>query len=277
MDVKENFLNGNLTKEVYMEQPKGFCVISKEDHVYRLRKTLYGLKQAPKAWYSKLDAHLREQGFSKGAIDRNLYFKTQGDSILVVIVVVDDIIFGSDSSELCSSFLEIVKCKFEMSMLGELSFFLGLQVNQLDKGIFISQTKYAKEMLAKFKMLDCKPVGTPMEIGCKLCQEVHQLDVDHTLYRYMIGSLLYLDATRPDIMHFVCLASQFQSSPKQSHLNAVKRILKYIAGTLDFGLWYSKHDDFTHVAYTDADWAGNLDDRKSTSSGAFYLGGRLVA
>lgn len=126
-------------------------------------------------------------------------------------------------------------------------------------------------------MNDCKPVGTPMETCCKLQQEVNQPDVDHTMYRSMIGSLLYLTATRPDIMHSVCLVSRFQSTPKISHLNAVKRIMKYISGTLDFGLWYPRHNDFTLTTYIDADWAGCPDDRKSTSGGALFLGGRLVA
>lgn len=162
-------------------------------------------------------------------------------------------------------------------MLGELSFFLGLQVSQLEKGIFISQTKYAKEMLKRFQMNECKPIGTHMETSCKLKQEFDQPDVEHTMYKSMIGSLLYLTTTRPDIMHFVCLVSRFQSSPKQSQLEAIKRILKYISGTIDFGLWYPRHNDFTLIAYTNVDWVGYIDDRKSTFGGVFFLGGRLVA
>lgn len=112
-----------------MDQPEDFVCAGKEDHVYRLRKALYGLKQAPTAWYAKLDKHLQEQGFIKGVVDSNVYFKIKGDSILIVVVYVDDIIFGIDSTDFCSEFPEVMKSKFEMSMLGELSFFLGLQVN----------------------------------------------------------------------------------------------------------------------------------------------------
>jgi hypothetical protein len=164
-----------------------------------------------------------------------------------------------------------------MSMLGELSFFLGLQISQSNKGIFISQTKYIKEMLKKFKMEDCKPVSTPMITGCKLSKDDESPEADHTMYRSMIGILLYVTASRPDVMQVVGLVARFQSAPKESHVVAVKRILRYLKGTMDFGLWYPKGEDFTLTTYTDADWAGSVDDRKSTSGGAFFLGNCLVS
>lgn len=164
-----------------------------------------------------------------------------------------------------------------MSMLGELTFFLGLQVIQLQQGIFMSQTKYAKEMIRRFNMADCKPVSTPMETGCKLTKSDDSLEVNQSEYRSMIGSLLYLTASRSDLMFAVCLVSSFQSAPKQSHLNAVKQIFRYIQGRQDYGLWYPRNNDFTLVGFTNSDWASCLDDRKSTNGAAFFLSDCLVA
>lgn len=155
--------------------------------------------------------------------------------------------------------------EFEMSMLGELSYFLGLHISQLDKGIFISHTKYTREMLEKFQMEDNKPVNIPMVIGCKISKDDESPSVDQTLYKSMIGSLLYLIASRPNIVQAVCKVERFQSSPKQSHVNAVRRIFKYLQGTITYGLWYPKKGDFTLHAYPDANWARCIDDRKSTS------------
>ena len=156
-----------------------------------------------------------------------------------------------------------MKKEFEMSMLGELKFFLGLQVSQSKKGIFISQTKYIKEMLKKFRMEESKHVSTHMVIGCKLSKDDESLEVDHTMYRSIIGSLLYVTTTRPDIMQTIGLVSRFQSSPKETHVAAVKRIFRYLKGTVDYGLWYPKSIDFTLKSFTDADWAGNIDHMKA--------------
>ena len=196
---------------------------------------------------------------------------------LFVMVYVDDIIFGGDSEEMCEKFAIVMKQEFEMSMLGDLSYFLGLQVHQNKSGIFLSQQKYAGEMLKKFQMEDCKPVGTPMVTGCKLSKEEKSPKVDQTLYRSMIGSLLYLTASRPDILQSVCLVARYQADPREAHMVAVKRILRYLKGTVNFGLWYIKSENFTLMAYLDADWAGCVDDRRSTSGGAFYLGKSLVS
>ncbi|XP_043717478.1 uncharacterized mitochondrial protein AtMg00810-like [Telopea speciosissima] len=210
-------------------------------------------------------------------VDSNLYVMTEDSSKLVIVVYVDDIIFGGHCNDLCKQFAEKMKYEFEMSMLGELSYFLGLQVSQRQKGIFISQMKYTKEMLKKFQMEDNKPVGTPMVVGCKLSTDDESPSVDQTRYRSMIGSLLYLTASRPDILQAVCLVARFQASPKETHLLAIKRIFKYLRGTVDYRLWYSKTDKFTLTTFSDADWEGSIDDRKSTSGGTFYLGQSLVA
>jgi hypothetical protein len=164
-----------------------------------------------------------------------------------------------------------------MSMIGELSYFLGLQVKQSSAGIFISQEKYLKEILKKFQMEDSSTVSTPMVVGCKLRKDDISPDVDQRTYRSMIGSLLYITTSRPNIMQVVGMVGHFQSAPKQSHLVAVKRIFKYLKGTMTYGLWYPRNQNFQLIAYSDADWANCVDERKSTSGGAFFLGDSLVA
>ena len=178
MDVKSAFLNGNLEEEVYIEQPEGFQLPDKRDYVCKLKKSLYGLKQAPRAWYARLDSDLHVQGFKRGSVDNNLYYKIIGDSMIIVEVYVDDIIFGSDDEKMSKDFASKMQQEFEMSLLGELNLFLGFQIVQSKKGIFIHQSKYVKDMLKKFQFEDCKHVCTPMTVGCKLSKEDDSKTVD---------------------------------------------------------------------------------------------------
>ena len=164
---------------------------------------------------------------------------------------VDDIMFGTNKDNLVQWFANEMKSEFEMSMIGENSFYLGLQILQKSEGIFISQEKYVKDMLERFQMEDCKPVSTPLTTRCKLCANDASLDVDKNIYRYMIGSLLYLTTSRLDIMLAVGLVGRYQSTPKQSHLLATKRIFRYLKGTTRYGIWYPKGKDFTLKTYTD--------------------------
>jgi hypothetical protein len=161
---------------------------------------MYGLKQAPRAWYSRLDKYLQPQGFIRRNGDSNLYIKVDQGIMIIIQVYVDDIIFESDDDRLSQNFSKDMHNEFEIFLLGELNFFLGLQISQLDKGIFISQTKYIKEMLKKFKMEDCKHVSTPVVTICKLTKDDESKDVDQRLYRPMIGILLYVTTSRPDVM-----------------------------------------------------------------------------
>ena len=196
----------------------------KKYYVYILKKALYGLKQAPRVWFSRLDNYLKRQGFKRGATESNLYLKIEDKNMIIIVVYVDDIIFGSNLQILSVDFSSEMKKEFEMSMLGELTFFLGLQVHQTNEGIFISQTKYIKDMLKKFKMEDSKPVGTPMVTSCKLSKDDESLEVDHAMFRSMINSLLYVTATKPDVMQAVGLVARFQSAPKETHVTVLKRI-----------------------------------------------------
>jgi hypothetical protein len=158
MDVKSSFLNGELEEESYIEQPEGFQLLENTDYVCKLKKALYGRKQAPRAWYSRLDKYLQQAGFKKGSADNNLYIKVSQGNILLIEVYIDDIIFGSDDDRLNQIFSKDMQNEFEMSLLGELSFFLALQIHQKNQGIFISQTKYIREMIKRIGMEDCKPV-----------------------------------------------------------------------------------------------------------------------
>ncbi|GJV71316.1 retrovirus-related pol polyprotein from transposon TNT 1-94 [Tanacetum coccineum] len=190
----------------------------------RLKKALYGLKQAPKAWYDRLKAFLIKHDYTMGMVDNTLFTKRKDPNLIIVQIYVDDIIFGSTCQEMCDDFAKIMHDEFEMSMMGELNFFLGLQIKQLEDGQFFNQSKYIKEMLKKFRLEDSKPMKTPMSTETKLMKDEEGESIDNTKYRGLIGSLLYLMASRPDIMFSVCLCARFQEDPKTSHLEAVKRI-----------------------------------------------------
>src|ERR687886_229713 len=277
MDVKSAFLNGNLEEEVYVRQPLGFESTKFPNHVYELKKALYGLKQAPRAWYETLSKFLLENNFLRGNVDKTLFIKKQGNDTLLVQIYVDDIIFGSCSQTLCKEFSELMSNHYEMSMMGELTYFLGLQVKQMKNGIFISQTKYVHELLSKFGFKDCSSMKTPMATATKLDQDVKGKPVNITAYRGMIGSLLYLTSSRPDIMFATCLCERYQANPKESHLAAVKRIFRYLKGTPNLGLWYPKDSGFELIGYSDSDFAGCKIDRKSTTGSCQLLGNRLVS
>ncbi|GJV03456.1 putative ribonuclease H-like domain-containing protein [Tanacetum coccineum] len=230
IDVKSAFLYGKIEEEVYVCQPLGFEDPEFPDRVYKVEKALYGLHQAPRAWYETLSTYLLDNGFQRGQIDKTLFIKRVKGDILLVQVYVDDIIFGSTRKEMCTEFEKMMHKKFQMSSMGELTFFLGLQVTQKDDGIFISQDKYVDEILKKFGFSTVKTASTPMETSKPLLKDAEAEDVDVHLYRSMIGSLMYLTASRPDIMFVVCACARFQVTPKVSHLYVVKRIFRYLKG-----------------------------------------------
>ena len=189
----------------------------------------------------------------------------------------DDIVFGSTIDHLAHEFLEEMKREFEMSMVGKLNYFLGLQVKQRKDRIFIFQEKYAKNLVKRFGLNSKKHTFTPMISSAKLSRDAAGVEMDPTLYRSMIDSLLYLTASRPNIAFSVGVCAQFQGTPKESHLTTVKRIIRYINSTSDYGIWYSRDSNECLARYSDANWAGCIDDRKITSGGCFYLGNNLVS
>ncbi|KAI3807773.1 hypothetical protein L1987_23707 [Smallanthus sonchifolius] len=249
MDVKSAFLYGKIGEEVYVRQPPGFVDPSQPNKFFKLDKALYGLHQAPRAW----------------------------GEILLVQIYVDDIIFGSKKKKLCKDFEILMHLKFEMNSMGELNFFLGLQVKQVPKGIFISQSKYVKSISERFKLADCSAARTLIQVHHQLSPKKNGQDTYQHQYRAMIGSLMYLTASRPDIMFAVCLCARFQAAPKTSHLQAVKIIFRYLKGAPRLGLWYSKNKKFNLYAYTDSDYGGCNLDKKPTSGGCQFMGRRLIS
>eukprot|EP00253_Pinus_taeda_P003419 PITA_03419 len=244
MDVKSAFLNGDLEEEVYIEQLDGFILGNDPKLVRKLNKALYGLQTG-----------------SKGLV---LSFGQIPSST-------------SNGEAMNQNFALMMQKEFEMYFLGELTYFLGLQIQQNKGSISLSQTKYLKQILKKYGMEDPKLVCTPMVTGCSLSANDESTVVHQPTYRSMIGCLLYLTSTRPDIMHVVGMVGRFQENPKETHLQVVKRIFKYLQGTQNYGLWYFRDAYLTLHAYTDVDWAGSVDDKKSTSGGAFFMGSILVS
>nr|GEW83302.1 retrovirus-related Pol polyprotein from transposon TNT 1-94 [Tanacetum cinerariifolium] len=272
IDVKSVFLYGTIEKEVYICQPLGFEDPDYPDKVYKVVKALYGLHQAPRAWYETLANYLLENGFQRGKIDQTLFIKKQKGNILLVQVYVVDIIFGSTNKDLCKAFEKLMKDKFQMSSMGELTFFLGLQVKHKQDEIFIIQDKYVAEILRKFGLTDGKLARTPIDTEKPLLKDPDGQDTNVHIYRSMIGSLMYLTSSRPDVMFAICACVRFKVTPKASYLHAVKRIFRYLKGKPHLGLWYPKDSPFNLVAYSDSDYAGANLDRNSTTGGCQFLG-----
>lgn len=240
LDVKSAFLNGVLNEEVYVDQPLGFVIKGKEDKVYKLKKALYGLKQAPRAWYKEIDSYFCSSGFHRSPSEATLYIKATEAGILIVSLYVDYIIYTGSSTTLMDEFKEEIMGKYEMSDLGLLHHFLGLGVIQTEGCIFLHQKKYARTLLEKFGLKECKPVATPLATNERLSKEDGSEIADESLYRKIVGSLLYLTATRPDIMFVASLLARFMHNPTRKHMGTAKRVLRYIQGTLDYGIAYEK-------------------------------------
>ncbi|GJX05224.1 putative ribonuclease H-like domain-containing protein [Tanacetum coccineum] len=255
MDVKSAFLYGKIDEEVYVSQPPGFLDPKYPEKVYKVVKALYGLHQAPRAWYATLSTFLLKNGYRRGTIDKTLFLKKDKHDIILVQVYVDDIIFGSTKKSWCDEFEALMKSRFQMSSMGELTFFLGLQVKQKPNGIFISQDKYVAEILKKFDFASVKTASTPIETQKPLVKDEEASDVDVHLYRSMIGSLMYVTASRPDIMFAVCACSR--ANPNWA-----------------FGILESLH--LTWNPTQNSDYAGANLDRKSTTGGGKFLGRRLI-
>nr|GEZ51614.1 retrovirus-related Pol polyprotein from transposon TNT 1-94 [Tanacetum cinerariifolium] len=277
MDVKTAFLHGSLKEDVYVCQSEGFIDADYPSHAYKLKKALYGLKQAPRAWYDELSMFLLQNGFSKGTIDLTFFTRRFDDDILVVQVYVDDIIFGSTDPRYATLFSDLMKSHFEMSMMGEMTFFLGLQVNQSPSGIFKNQSKYVHEILKKYGLNTCDIIGTPMNIKDKLNLDQIGTPVDAMKYHSMIGAFMYLTSSRQDIVHATCVCARYQAHPTEKHLKEVKKIFRYLQGIVNIGLWYTKDSSFKLTGFLDVDYAGCKDTFKSTFGGAQFLGQKLVS
>ncbi|KAG8479813.1 hypothetical protein CXB51_029308 [Gossypium anomalum] len=273
LDVKSAFLNGFLKEEIFIEQLEGFKVPSEEDKVYKLKKALYGLKQAPKAWYDRVCQYLSKLGFEKSVSEPTLFIKkSENETLLIVSLYVDDLLVTRSKGELIDEFKVQMQKVFEMLDLRVMTYFLSMEVNQSDQCIFISQHAFALKILSRFCMTNCKIVSTPVIQGEKLTSCGNQERVDGKEYRSLVGCLLYLTATRPDIMYAVSLLFIFMHYCDVVHFKAAKRVLRYLKGTLNHGVNFEKAKELKLIGYSDSDWAGSIDDMKSTSGYFFTLG-----
>ena len=278
LDVKSAFLNGEIKEVIYVKQPEGFLVKGKEGCVLRLKKALYGLKQAPRAWYFKLHSCLLSLGFIESDYEQSLYLKRSNTNILIVGVYVDDLIIIGSSSVVIEDFKAEMTREFDMSNLGSLSSNLGIEVKQGKSYIFLSQTTYAHKLLQHAKLEDCNAAITPLEARAQFTHEAGKSTVNSTTYCSLIGNLRYLTHTRPDLLFSVGILSRHMENPTQEHYNGVKRILRYIKGTKDYGLFYKKGDlKGELIGYSDSDFAGDCNDWKSTSGHIFFFGGMAVS
>jgi len=278
LDVKSAFLNGDLKEEVYLVQPEGFVKQGQEHLVCRLRKALYGLKQAPRSWYVKIDTFFLQNGFVKSKNDPNLYVKKdEKGNVALISLYVDDLIITGSAHKLIEEIKVQLSQVFEMKDLGELHYCLGIEVWREPGKTLITQSKYTKEILKKFNMTACKAMSTPLEQNAKLYREDGSKEADGTLYRQLVGSLNYLTTTRPDIAYSVSILSQFMAKPSGNHWNAAKKVLRYLKGTVNLGIMYTDESDVVLTGFSDSDWAGNPDDRRSTSGYAFHIGSGVVS
>jgi hypothetical protein len=273
--VKSAFLYGELTEKVCVEQPLGYK--KEENKVYRLKKALYGLKQAPRTWYSKIESYFIREKFIKCPHEHTLFVKRDGEKLLIVSLYVDDLIYTGNDASMFESFKSSMENMFDMTDLGRMRYFLGVEVNQGDHGIFICQQKYINDILARFGMEYCNIVSSPIVPGTKLNKDQNGKCVDATYYKQIVGSLIYLLATRPDLAYSVCLIARFMEKPTETHLIAAKRILRYIKGTGGLGILYKKGVSQILQGWTDSDYAGDVEDRKSTSGYVFTYGSSVVS
>jgi hypothetical protein len=279
MDVKSAFLNGDLREEVYVQQPPGFVVAGEEHKVLRLRKALYGLRQAPRAWNIKLDESLVSLGFDKCVTEHALYIRKTKEGNLIVGVYVDDLIITGSGRRLIHEFKREMTALFKMSDLGLLSYYLGIEVGQTARSITLRQSAYAEKLLERSGMRGCKPCLSPMEEKLKLSKDSSAPRVNATSYRSIVGGLRYLAHTRPDISFVIGYLSRFMEDPREDHLAAIKRLLRYVAGTIEHGLVYPKRGGgrLELTGYSDSDMAGDVDGRRSTTGVVFFLGSCAIS
>jgi hypothetical protein len=271
IDIKNAFLHGLLNEDVYMRQPPGFVDSHHPTYICKLDKSLYGLKQAPRAWFSRLSTTLLQLGFTTSKADVSLFFFNKGGIHIYMLIYVDDIIIISSSSAATSKLLAQLQADFVVKDLGPLHYFLGIEVHSRSNGLILTQQKYIRDLLARTNMSTSKGVPTPMLPTDKLSSE------DATKYRSIVGALQYLLLTRPDLSFCVNRVCQYMASPTTLHWAAVKRILRYLHDTVDLGLCFTRMGSSLLSAFSNADWAGNPDDRRSTGGYAIFFGGNLVS
>jgi histone deacetylase 1/2 len=277
LDVKNAFLHGDLQETVYCQQPTGFVDAEHPDHVCLLSKSLYGLRQAPRAWYTSFASHLRTLGFVATRSDSSLFVLHRGSESVWLLLYVDDIVLAASSMGFLQHIIAALSSAFAMKDLGPLHYFLGIQVQRIKEGFILHQQHYAEDVLQRAGMLNCKPASTPVDTKAKVSAGEGELLQDQTFYRRIAGALQYMVLTRPDLAYAVQQACLHMHAPRDAHWNFVKRILRYVRGTTGHGVLLRASTSTTLTAYTDADWAGCPDTRRSTSGFCIFLGDALVS
>ena len=276
LDVNNAFLQGTLTEDVYMEQPPGFVDKDKPDYVCKLNKAIYGLKQAPRVWYMELHTFLLEYGFKNSLADASLFILHVHNIKLYVLIYVDDIIVTGNDPKRVQQFIDIRSQRFSLKDVGALSYFLGIEAQRSTSGLLLTQRKYINDLLGSVQMSTANPASYPMVLTDRLQLTSGTALSDGSEYRMVVGSLQYLHFTRPDIFFAVNKLSQFMHRPTDFHWQAAKRVLRYLAGTRDRGIYLRSNTTLALHAFSDADWAGNKDDYTSTSAYIVYLGSNPV-
>ena len=277
MDGKNAFLHGHLNETVYCQQPPGFVDPAAPDHVCLLQKSLYGLKQAPRAWHQRFATFIQTLGFVASVSDTSLFVFKEGTSVAYLLLYVDDIVLTASSPALLRHITERLNSEFAMTDLGDLHHFLGISVTRSADGLFLSQRQYAVDLLQRAGMIECHSTATPVDARAKLSATDGSPVADPTQYRSLAGGLQYLTLTRPDIAYAVQQVCLFMHSPREPHLALLKRILRYVKGTLSTGLHLGTGSLDTLTAYSDVDWAGCPDSRRSTSGYRVFLGDNLMS
>ncbi|KAJ0455580.1 putative RNA-directed DNA polymerase [Helianthus annuus] len=259
-----------------MEAPTGFSKDFKPEEACRLKKSIYGLKQSPRAWFGRFTLAMKNYGFQQSNSEHTLFLKRKGNLVTCLIIYVDDMIITGNDEEEMKKLKTNLFMEFEMKDLGRLKYFLGIEVLRSKQGIFICQKKYILDLLAETGMIDCKPASTPMIANQKLFMEKDGKLTDKERYQRIVGKLIYLSHTRPDIAYAVGVVSQFMHQPQVAHMEAIWRIIRYLKGTPGHGVLFQPNEYLKIQAYTDADWAGDKGDRRSTSGYFTLVGGNLV-
>lgn len=266
-----------MTETVYMQQPPGFVDTQHPNYLCRLKKAIYGLRQAPRAWHDALKQYVLSYGFKMSQIDPSLFIYSCKSVQAFFLVYVDDILVTGNSGPFVSKFIHDLSNRFSIKNLGTPHYFLGIEIIPTTKGLFLSQHRYIRDLIEKHNMTGAKPSSTPLCTSTSLHLHDGTATVDSSLFRSIIGALQYVTLTRPDVSFAINKLSQFMHKPTQTHMQQLKRVLRYLKGTINLGLQLNKPPNLSLIAFSDSDWAGNVDDRTSTSSYIIFLGGNPIS
>lgn len=271
MDVVTAFLNSTLKETIFMRQPPGFVMSGQENLVCKLRKSIYGLKQSPRAWYEEVDNYLRSIGCTRSSLDPNLYFRQQSGETVIILLFVDDLLITGSKPKLLSEIKDQLQSKYEMKDLGTTKRYLGVDFHFSKQGTLLHQKFYADQLVTEYGMENCRTVFTPLPEGLELSSETNTPDIDVTTYCKLVGKLIYLTNTRPDLSFSVGLVSRFMSRPQQAHFDAAMHIVRYVKGTTGLGVFYNRGGSLDLKGYTDSDWGNSCPDTRRSTGGYIYM------